>query len=787
MAQPSDNIHNLFTPQPDEMLAHAEHLFGGYLGGCHDGLIELAWTDTTTHALRHARLYGTDELEELVAHAVMLNIQQGCNVYLGAALRKPGTAPFARAKDSDFFALTCAYADLDEPGAATTAKDKYGTAKPTKVVITGRTPHARAQLWWRLDEPIVDPRLSEGLLKGLAKGLDGDPTVVNASRVMRLAGSVAWPVKDGRVTEMTSLLTPKEPLARSYTWGHLARLFPPAQPQAAPQTPQTPPIDPDRVVEADGITRRTTPLGFEGEVVDGREAYMLKTITACLIQLCGAGMAPTVQALFDLAWPQFSRGCDISKPRANGQPWTAEAFWAKCLYTLQRFTEGKIQGVRSLDEAKAIHALKQAAYAAGGGKGQYDDVSGDFGPGQQNAGQQAPPRPAQSIAVLPAFPIDAATIPVRNWVVPALLLRGSVTVLVAPPGSGKSLLTLQMAIAIAAGIPWGGFTPRKREKVLIINAEDDLDEMRRRLVVAAAEMGVDQADLVGWLDLAKAPETIVICKIDSRSKAVVRMPLADDLIQTVADGGYGLVVADPFAETFVGDENSNSEVKWAGVLWREVARKAGVALWLVHHTKKYSGNMAGDADASRGGGAMIGIARVLVTLFNMTEEEATAMDIDPDNRTDYVRLDDGKANYSRKGNAKWFEKVTKPVGNATAFLPSDEVGVLVPWQPPDALAGITIADINAALDVVDRGLLDEHGKPTGRFWSPEPNARSRWVGSLLMRELECSRPAALKLVNGWLKSGTLVTFNYFDNGVRKQRSGVKSDLTKRPGAAVFDD
>ena len=89
-----------------------------------------------------------------------------------------------------------------------------------------------------------------------------------------------------------------------------------------------------------------------------------------------------------------------------------------------------------------------------------------------------------------AFPIDEAKIPVRDWIVPGLLLRKNLSVLVAPPASGKSLLTLQLAIAIALGVPWGGWFPRAPEKVLVINAEDDHDEMCRRLCAAAKDMDV---------------------------------------------------------------------------------------------------------------------------------------------------------------------------------------------------------------------------------------------------------------------------------------------------------
>ena len=82
--------------------------------------------------------------DKLVEEAARLNSQPMCNVYIGAALRHPHTAPFGRAEDSDAYALTCGYVDLDDPGAATAAKDIYGPNKPTMVVVTGRAPHVRA-------------------------------------------------------------------------------------------------------------------------------------------------------------------------------------------------------------------------------------------------------------------------------------------------------------------------------------------------------------------------------------------------------------------------------------------------------------------------------------------------------------------------------------------------------------------------------------------------------------------------------------------------------------------
>ena len=181
------------TPDKKAMLAHVEHLFGGDLDGLHDGRIELAWTDTDGK-LKHANTFGTDQLDELIDNAVEKNSIEGQNVYIGAALRKPDTPPFGRGTDADFFGLTAYYADLDDAGVAEAARSRCGSNLPTAVIVTGKKPHERAQLWWRLREPDVDIDHCRAVNTSLAQRLEGDRTVVNASRVMRLGGSVAWPV-----------------------------------------------------------------------------------------------------------------------------------------------------------------------------------------------------------------------------------------------------------------------------------------------------------------------------------------------------------------------------------------------------------------------------------------------------------------------------------------------------------------------------------------------------------------------------------------------------------------
>ncbi|HSM19887.1 MAG TPA: hypothetical protein VK844_05910, partial [Hyphomicrobiales bacterium] len=222
------NVQPMIEPDPQQMLSHLEHLFGGDLDGCHEGRIELAWTDGKDGRLRHAAIFGTDRLEALADRAVAENRVPGQNVYVGQALRKPDIPPFGRCRDEDFWALTAFYVDLDDDVIATARVNyRHRGCPPTAVVVTGRNPHVRAQMLWRQEVPERDPDVCRRQNRALADALGGDPSVVNPSRVMRLGGSIAWPVKPGRVIELTEFVTFEDGRPRVYFPGQIAKAFPP--------------------------------------------------------------------------------------------------------------------------------------------------------------------------------------------------------------------------------------------------------------------------------------------------------------------------------------------------------------------------------------------------------------------------------------------------------------------------------------------------------------------------------------------------------------------------------
>jgi len=384
-----------------------------------------------------------------------------------------------------------------------------------------------------------------------------------------------------------------------------------------------------------------------------------------------------------------------------------------------------------------------------------------------------------AIATVDAFDFDEASIPVRPWIIPGVMLARHTHMLVAPGGSGKSLFSLQMAIMLATGQQWGDWKPKHRVRSLIINVEDDIDEQQRRLAAARAVMAPDPELLKGMIHLASEPSTIVVARVDRQTKSVVTTPVAAELRAYIEKHKIESLTVDPFAETFEGDENSNSEVKWAMKIWRdEIARPTGCAVNLIHHTVKYASGGAGNADVIRGAGAIVNSTRISSTLFTMTEDEAKAHGVPVEERNMYVRYDDAKANQTLKSGAKWFEKVSVQIGNGNGLDEGDFVGALRPWQPPNAFAGCSTEEIRTALLLIDRGIEDDEGRPSGVLFTKNVQGKTgtenrRWVGNPIMAAMGVNEERATLIVKEWISNGMLVEEEYPDPEQRKNRKGVR--------------
>lgn len=657
-------------PNADDMLAHLEHLFGGFLDGKHDGLVEIAWSDPHKNAegrypIWQAQLFGTDQLEDAVAFAVEKNVVPNQDVYVGAALRKPISAPFARGKKEDFYAAPLVFVDLDDDDAGAQAKTRYRGCPPTCVVITGRTPNLRAQLWWRLEEPITDIPTLERQNKGLIANFSGDKSVFNADRVMRLAGSIAWPKKEKRVVERTELQTfqDRPPVAL----GRLAKAFPPADVAAPLLTHSPAPVAHGLAASFDaplrsGVAPPPPPAPragglFGGMPVDG------PTSAGALIAQARSGMN-WHDAVLHLTGHLVGIGLPDSLILGLADHLTLPG------YTVDQ-TRAELRTMIVGGRQKWNKPNVDPAF---------DPETGEIlQPGQEPT---APLR-ARRIGTIPLVDL-----PQREWILGERLIRKFVTATLAAPGVGKSTLTMQEMVAVATGDQrLTGDAVRVTGPTWIFNAEDPTDELIRRLAGIVRHFGLDPA-VVGdrvFLNSGRDRRLIVARETDGN---VVATPDVEALTEQIKENGIVAMTIDPFVRVHRVSENSNEAIDIVADLFAQVADRTGCAINLVHHTRKAApgsnGGTPGDLDSARGASALGGAVRVAGTLGAMSERDAGELGVAPDERRWYVRLDDAKASMSPPAErARWFRRVSVDLPRSAAALgPLDSVGVLEPWAPP---------------------------------------------------------------------------------------------------------
>lgn len=698
-------VMQMFQPDISAMAQHVEHLFGGFLDGYHEGKIELAWTNNKPdeagrYKLKHAEYFDTDQLDELVQRAVELNSVPMTNVYIGAALRHPDTAPFGRSKDSDAWALTASYVDLDDPGAAGGAKDIYGINKPTMVVQTGREPYLRAQCWWRLSEPLTDQSKWPAALRGMAVAMHGDTTVTNPSRVMRLAGTVAWPVKEGRMVELTCIRELKNPGQPVYSPDHLTALFPPVTEAA------TGVVDTSRAV----TTQVANGLGLTTDkLADSRERYMRDTVVAVLIEYIGTnGALPSEQELFDAAWPQYERAVDFSRPGRG-----PKEFAEKCAYTIKRFERGEIRGVPDLDSAIAVYQRKQQARAL------------------------APPKPAEPQPAAEAETDEPIAVGAlsgepkpREWFVKDWIPAGVVTALYGDGGTGKTLLAQQLLYAAGVGGPWLGIDVPKCSGLGVF-CEDDADELHRRHNDIKTMMGytVGNPFTETWIWPRVGYDNLLVTFDKNNLPSI--SPFFQRVMNHVMEKRLGFLVLDTVADLFGGNEIIRGQVTFfiKAVCGRFVkdAKAAGfilTVLILAHPSQ--SGRNTGTGESGS-------------TAWNNSVRSRLYLTRDDAGGTNDRVLTRKKSNYSAAGDGE-----TIPLEwRDGALVPRTSKGGnhgLPPWE--------VCRDIITAIQ-----LAWDKGVPLSLV--PQSRSEGRFAPLVLSRKFPVRADGVANLLESWLSEGVL--------------------------------
>lgn len=189
--------------------------------------------------------------------------------------------------------------------------------------------------------------------------------------------------------------------------------------------------------------------------------------------------------------------------------------------------------------------------------------------------------PAAVLVSPPAWPKEPP--PRVSWVAHNLIPRGDVSSLGGDGGSGKTMLALQLATAMARGAQdWLG-TVVEPGPVVFLSGEEPEDEIRRRVARIAARQGFDCDALAGlhfWF-----PSDFSDCTFATPGPGGVMQatPLFRSVEASIAEKRPALVVLDNVAAVFAGNQNDRVMVRTFVNLFRGIARATGCGVLLLDH------------------------------------------------------------------------------------------------------------------------------------------------------------------------------------------------------------
>lgn len=253
-------------------------------------------------------------------------------------------------------------------------------------------------------------------------------------------------------------------------------------------------------------------------------------------------------------------------------------------------------------------------------------------------GEGQPPEQRRSSVFFAASDLEGQPIPSRRWLVEGLVPSGTVTLLGGDGGTGKSLCALQLAISAALESPWLGF-PVTAGRALYISAEDDRDELHRRLSDIARAEGVALADLGNLTVRSLAGEDALLATAEKSGGILHPSPLYHEIDRHMGDQAPALVVLDTLADLFPGNENDRAQARQFIGMLRGLAIRHECAVVILAHPSVSGLNSGSGTSGSTGWNNSVRSRLYLERVIQGGYEA------DPDARV----LRTMKANYGRTG------------------------------------------------------------------------------------------------------------------------------------------
>jgi len=234
-----------------------------------------------------------------------------------------------------------------------------------------------------------------------------------------------------------------------------------------------------------------------------------------------------------------------------------------------------------------------------------------------------------------------------DFVLPGFL-TGTVGLLTATSGTGKSLLSIQLAAAIAIGHDKMGLGINKSGDVLFLVAEDPILILQHRL-----------HDMRGYY--SEEEYSLINERVDFRCVLGLGVNImSEEWYSSIAELSKNrrLVILDTLSRFHSLDENFANDAKELMRRLEKIAFENQCAVLVLHHVNKASGT-AGTTDmqqAARGSSVFVDNARWASFIAVMTNTEAKKRGVNESDCQKYVRFNINKQNYSAPINDIWLKR-----------------------------------------------------------------------------------------------------------------------------------
>ena len=270
----------------------------------------------------------------------------------------------------------------------------------------------------------------------------------------------------------------------------------------------------------------------------------------------------------------------------------------------------------------------------------------------------------------------------RPWLIEGWALKKALTLLVGQPGIGKTMLLHMLGYALATGNPILTKTILERGNVLILAAEETLNEMDLRLKAASVMMGKNDAKFKIYKRGLENELKLVKFTKDGAEQTVQYK----QLLNTIKNKEIKYIILDPLINFQTGsyDENSNQNMdNYIKNYLIPIAVKMDGAVFAGHHTNKISMVSTHDHEllvdnqnaltAARGASSLIGAARFVLALQPMTrklwDDHFKPHVTDGSNFVHYTGLIEAKSNYNIiADDISWLKKETVNVTTSDGYV-----------------------------------------------------------------------------------------------------------------------